>query len=169
MQEDPEGWKEEWEEGGIAQLGTWECWVPVPWLSACSPPLSSLRCFLLRIHGWAAECMFKQVFIKTSKIKSWRSWKSLRAHNHSSSLFPSPGTVFSNGKTSDYLLLGNTVYTVSLTTTIRCTISYLCWLLKRCDFIIIYNCLQRRLDSLQCLKKRHLNDSLRSLKVHFAF
>lgn len=29
-------------------------------------------------------------------------------------LFPFPGTVFGNGKTSDYLLLGNTVYTVSL-------------------------------------------------------
>lgn len=28
--------------------------------------------------------------------------------------FPFPGTVFGNGKTSDYLLLGNTVYTVSL-------------------------------------------------------
>lgn len=29
-------------------------------------------------------------------------------------LFLFPGTVFGNGKTSDYLLLGNTVYTVSL-------------------------------------------------------
>lgn len=37
--------------------------------------------------------------------------------------FPFPGTVFGNGKTSDYLLLGNTVYTVSLPNAIWCSIS----------------------------------------------
>lgn len=39
--------------------------------------------------------------------------------------FPFPGTVFGNGKTSDYLLLGNTVYTVSLPIAIWCSISEL--------------------------------------------
>lgn len=81
------------------------------------------------------------------------------------SLFPFPGSVFGNGKTSDYLLLGNTVYTVSLY-----------WLeLKRYGATVTINSLHRRFNSVQCLKKCLeskkwlLSDSLRNFEVHFVF
>lgn len=61
-------------------------------------------------------------------------------------LLPSTGTVFGNGKTSDYLLLGNTVYTVSLATAFCCSINCLSILAlslipTKMFFIIICNSL----------------------------